>query len=167
VIILFELTGEYTIILPLMLAIVAATAVSHALSKETIYTLKLARRGVDLDARTGGHGRMGQVTVAAVMELLPDPLAADTSITAAGRALWLSANGVLPVMGADERYHGCVTARALAEALANTESADRTWLIWLRCHRRSPRSPHCPTRYTRWQELRAPDCPCWTATAPG
>jgi CIC family chloride channel protein len=48
VIILFELTGEYTIILPLMLAIVAATGVSQVLSKETIYTLKLTRRGVHL-----------------------------------------------------------------------------------------------------------------------
>ena len=126
VIILFELTGQYTIILPLMLAIVAATAVSHALSKETIYTLKLARRGVDLNATPGGHSWLGQVRVAAVMEPLPDPLAADTAISAAGQALWRSAHGVLPVMGADERYHGCVTARALAEAIANTESADRT-----------------------------------------
>jgi len=50
VIILFELTGEYTIILPLMLAIVLATGTSQLLSRETIYTLKLARRGVHLGA---------------------------------------------------------------------------------------------------------------------
>lgn len=60
VIILSELTGEYTVILPLMLAVVAATAVSHALSKNTIYPFKLACRGVKLDAATtGGHGRAG------------------------------------------------------------------------------------------------------------
>ena len=33
VIIMFELTGEYTIILPLMAAIVLATGVSHLLSR--------------------------------------------------------------------------------------------------------------------------------------
>ncbi|MHA6759695.1 chloride channel protein [Streptacidiphilus sp. PAMC 29251] len=44
VIILFELTGEYTIILPLMTAIVLATLVSRALSRDTIYTAKLRRR---------------------------------------------------------------------------------------------------------------------------
>jgi CIC family chloride channel protein len=126
VIILFELTGEYTIILPLMLAIVAATALSHALSQETIYTLKLTRRGVRLDAGSGVPGRLGRVRVAAVMEPMPEPVAAAMPIGAASRALWLSANGVLPVMGADERYHGCVTARAIAEALGNTESADHT-----------------------------------------
>ena len=50
VIIMFELTGEYTIILPLMAAIVLATGISHLLTRDTIYTLKLRRRGVDLDA---------------------------------------------------------------------------------------------------------------------
>lgn len=51
VVILFELTGEYSIILPLMTAIVLATAVSHAITGDSIYTLKLRRRGVVL----GGH----------------------------------------------------------------------------------------------------------------
>lgn len=49
-IIMFELTGEYAIILPLVTAIVLATGVSHLLSADTIYTLKLRRRGVDLSA---------------------------------------------------------------------------------------------------------------------
>ncbi|WP_084531343.1 chloride channel protein [Nocardia miyunensis] len=50
VVIIFELTGEYGVILPLMLAVVAATLTSRQLSRETIYTLKLTRRGVNLDA---------------------------------------------------------------------------------------------------------------------
>jgi len=49
VIILFELTDEYSIILPLMAAIVIATEVGHLISRESIYTLKLIRRGVDLN----------------------------------------------------------------------------------------------------------------------
>src|SRR5262249_19736681 len=49
VLIIFELTGEYTIILPLMFAIVLATAVSRGLSPDTIYTLKLRRRGIVVD----------------------------------------------------------------------------------------------------------------------
>jgi chloride channel protein, CIC family len=50
VVILFELTGEYTIILPLMLAIVLATGISHTVSRDTVYTRKLLRRGIDIDA---------------------------------------------------------------------------------------------------------------------
>jgi hypothetical protein len=48
VIIIFELTGNYTIILPLMATIALATGVSSLLSRDTIYTLKLRRRGIDL-----------------------------------------------------------------------------------------------------------------------
>lgn len=123
VVILFELTGEYSIILPLMLAIVAATLTSRVLSKETIYTLKLTRRGVDLDvAHHGSSSRLEKTTVASVMELMPEPIAADTPIEQAGRAVWLSANGVLPVTGADEHYHGCITAQSIAEALSDPSS---------------------------------------------
>jgi chloride channel protein, CIC family len=49
VVILFELTGEYSIILPLMVAIVLAELISRFISQETIYTLKLRRRGINLN----------------------------------------------------------------------------------------------------------------------
>lgn len=50
VIILFELTGDYRIILPLMLTVVVATLLSQlVLRGESIYTLKLSRRGVRLE----------------------------------------------------------------------------------------------------------------------
>ena len=50
VLIVFELTGEYSLILPLMLAVSLATGISHVLSRDSVYTAKLVRRGVDLDA---------------------------------------------------------------------------------------------------------------------
>lgn len=120
VIILFELTGEYSIILPLMLAIVVATLTSRLLSKETIYTLKLTRRGVDLDAaHHRSAARLEHANVASVMEPMPEPITAGTPIAEASRAIWLSANGVLPVTGADEQYHGCITAQSVTEALSD------------------------------------------------
>jgi CIC family chloride channel protein len=48
IILLFEMTRNYSIILPLMAAVVISTVITRSLSRETIYTLKLARRGVDL-----------------------------------------------------------------------------------------------------------------------
>lgn len=48
-IILVELTGEYALSLPLLIAIVTATVVSNCLSADTIYTLKLRRRGIQID----------------------------------------------------------------------------------------------------------------------
>jgi chloride channel protein, CIC family len=44
--ILFELTDDYHIILPLMLATVVSTLVAKAIYRESIYTLKLSRRGL-------------------------------------------------------------------------------------------------------------------------
>ena len=49
ILILFEMTGDYRIILPLMLATVISTLVSRMLSRDSIYTLKLTRRGVRLE----------------------------------------------------------------------------------------------------------------------
>jgi hypothetical protein len=48
VIVIVELTGDYTIILPLMATISLVTGMSSLLSRDTIYTLKLRRRGIDL-----------------------------------------------------------------------------------------------------------------------
>jgi CIC family chloride channel protein len=82
VLIMFELTGEYSIILPLMLAIVVATGVSRALMpKDTIYTLKLRRRGVDLHRGRPASGQgVPTATVASVMTPAPQAVAPDLSL---------------------------------------------------------------------------------------
>jgi len=48
IIILFELTSNYNIILPLMLSVVIASSVANHFMHESIYTLKLVRRGIRL-----------------------------------------------------------------------------------------------------------------------
>lgn len=49
ILIIFEMTGDYAIMLPLMTAVAISTVVSRSLRHETIYTLKLLRRGVDIE----------------------------------------------------------------------------------------------------------------------
>jgi CIC family chloride channel protein len=44
-----EMTGDFALTLPVMLAVAIATAVSRAISYGTIYTTKLLRRGQDID----------------------------------------------------------------------------------------------------------------------
>ncbi|MBI4301831.1 MAG: chloride channel protein [Chloroflexi bacterium] len=48
VLILFEMTNDYLIILPLMAAVVIATTISQHIDRESIYTTKLVRRGIVL-----------------------------------------------------------------------------------------------------------------------
>ena len=114
VVVMFEMTGEYSIILPLMLAIVLATLVSRLLARDTIYTLKLRRRGVDLD---GQERPRATATVRTVMEEVPGALPEDTALDEAARLLPLSEHGVQPVTDAAGAYRGVITARAVAEAL--------------------------------------------------
>lgn len=76
VLIIFELTGDYTIILPLMLAIVVATIVSRHLSVDTIYTLKLRRRGVTTH-RPRVPSVMQTVTIEGAARPVPEALTGD------------------------------------------------------------------------------------------
>ena len=50
ILILFEMTGDYKIILPLMTSCIISSLTAGQLFRESIYTLKLARRGVNLKA---------------------------------------------------------------------------------------------------------------------
>ncbi len=50
ILILFELTDDYRIILPLMLACIISTVTASQLKRESIYTMKLVRRGIDVRA---------------------------------------------------------------------------------------------------------------------
>nr|WSZ21008.1 chloride channel protein [Streptomyces canus] len=122
VVILFELTGEYSIILPLMLAIVLATATSHLLTRDTVYTLKLRRRGIDLEGPAPG-ARIGTQQVGSVMDPLPSSLSASTELADAADHLGLCGYGALPVVDDSGRYVGVVTAQAIAEALSEQPDA--------------------------------------------
>ena len=48
ILILFEMTGDYEIILPLMITCIISTVAVRRFTKESIYTLKLKRRGIDI-----------------------------------------------------------------------------------------------------------------------
>jgi CIC family chloride channel protein len=50
ILILFEMTDDYKIILPLMVACIISSLLASQLKRESIYTLKLLRRGVDIRA---------------------------------------------------------------------------------------------------------------------
>lgn len=67
VLIVFEMTGDYKIILPMMVSVVLATVISQMFHKESIYTDRLKEKGVDLeflhDAKI-----LGSVQVSDVME---------------------------------------------------------------------------------------------------
>jgi len=118
-IILFELTGEYSIILPLLLAIIVATGTSRLLTHDTIYTLKLRRRGVNIGtapANTVLHVLHVKDIMASPGAIAQDALASDGA-----RLLIASGRPALPVMMPSGGFAGVLTVRAVTDALANDD----------------------------------------------
>ena len=79
-----EMTGDFTLTLPVMLAVAIATATSRALSYGTIYTTKLLRRGQDID-RAAPWRAFGDLKAADVMHPFPQPLAVTAGPDRDGR----------------------------------------------------------------------------------
>ena len=69
-----EMTGDFTLTLPVMLAVAIATATSRALSYGTVYTTKLLRRGHDID-RAAPWRAFGDLKAADAMRPFSEPLA--------------------------------------------------------------------------------------------
>lgn len=118
VVILFELTGECSIILPLMLAIVLAAGVGALVSHDTIYTRKLLRRGIDING--SAHATLRRAEVSTVMVDPPDAIDADADadLAAAAAARLAGDEHDLPVLDRDGRFRGVISARAVLDALA-------------------------------------------------
>jgi chloride channel protein, CIC family len=143
-----EMTGDYTLTLPVMLAVAIATALSRALSCGTIYTIKLLRRGTDIDHPSSADP-FEDLTAADAMRSFPAPLAlaagppgapgpdpapppgpvtrqqhpqmlfATESLTQALRQLELYGRDGLPVISADGQYlQGWITSQNVLQAVA-------------------------------------------------
>jgi len=106
-------------------AIVLATGVSHLLTGDSIYTLKLRRRGVDLDAAPNAAA-INTTTVGQVMEPVTTHISESATLLESADLLTRAPHGQLPVLDAAGNYRGVVTARALTDGLADGGHNDAT-----------------------------------------
>ena len=120
--IIFELTGEYSLILPLLLAVLVATAVSALASGDTIYTRKLLRRGIDISAPRHGRAAMGGHTVAEAMGPPPRSVPETLNAREAAQLLVETRAGILAVADGQGRLRGIINASNLAEGLEEDDA---------------------------------------------
>jgi CIC family chloride channel protein len=107
IVFLFELTADYQIILPLMLAAVVADIVAAALLKESLMTEKLARRG--LKVRTEfSVDVLGTTLVRDVMTTAVETLPATATVGDARRKIAAGRHSAYPVLATDGRCTGIV-----------------------------------------------------------
>ena len=106
IIILFEMTGDYRIIGPLMIATVVSSLLSEFMSRESIYTLKLSRRGVDvIGARPD---LLATIPVAEAMTTEFDSISPETPVSDAMERLARGEGPRLPVGDGDGTLVGVV-----------------------------------------------------------
>jgi CIC family chloride channel protein len=119
ILIMFELTGDYRIMLPLMMTVVIATVVAQKIMRgESIYTLKLTRRGIRLQR---GHDVdvMQSVQVDEVMRTRVDNVGMDVTLTELAEVFTRSRHQGLPVLDNQEELWGMVTVSDLDRAVAD------------------------------------------------
>jgi CIC family chloride channel protein len=92
--------------------------VSHLLTADSIYSLKLRRRGINLEDAPRASV-LTTVTVGEVMKPVGPSLAKETTLLEAAAALAFVPAGQLPVVDAAGSYLGIITSRAVAETLAD------------------------------------------------
>ncbi|MFN2369958.1 MAG: chloride channel protein [Candidatus Krumholzibacteriia bacterium] len=116
ILILFEMTGEYRVILPLMLASIGAALVYRSLMRDSIFTLKFARQGQELQyGRESAALRSYQVQD--VMEVNPVTVRADAGLEAVLRLFLDNAVEHYYVVAADGRLHGRISIHDVKELL--------------------------------------------------
>jgi CIC family chloride channel protein len=115
IIILFEMTDDYRIILPLMLATVISTILAEHLGKESIYTMKLARRGIRLD-RGRDIDVMQGVLVGEAMTRDADCVSADLDLQELEPLFQETHHHGFPVLDDDGNLVGLVTLQDLMRA---------------------------------------------------
>ncbi|HHH42428.1 MAG TPA: CBS domain-containing protein, partial [Chloroflexi bacterium] len=117
ILILFEMTQDYRIILPLMLATVISTIVARHLDKESIYTLKLKRRGIDVYAGKDLN-LMRTILVAEAMTPIEEMVTVtpDTPLTDLARIFDETHHHGLAVLDEKGELYGVVTLADLERA---------------------------------------------------
>ncbi len=120
IVFLFELTGDYAVILPLMLATVLATLVASAVSDDSLMTEKLRRRGLrvhtDYEVDVLRTTSVGEVMTADVSSI--DPAATVGQVRARFVA---GGHGAYPIADEDGSVLGIV---ARGDVLRSTDERD-------------------------------------------
>ena len=118
-IMLFELSLNYSLMPPLMLACAVSTLVARRLYRESIYTEPLRRRGLELDRESPRPGAAMERTVADLMRQAIPPILDNTPFPRIAERFLTSPNNFLPVIDSDRRLLGVVALHDLKEYLTS------------------------------------------------
>ncbi|MCG8509671.1 MAG: chloride channel protein, partial [Rhodospirillales bacterium] len=120
--IIFEMTGDYSLTMAVMVAVVISSMIAKQVSGHSFFTFRLAQRGLDL-----GHGFeaaiLHRVRIGDLMATDCASLGADVRLPEIRRRLQSSGDGELFVTGKDGELIGTITLADLSD-VAFDNSAD-------------------------------------------
>ncbi|PRQ08882.1 chloride channel protein [Enhygromyxa salina] len=122
IVMIFELTGDYGLILPLMFACILSAFVAGRVEKDTLFDLTLRRRGSSRVLDTGDDiGVMQRGHVGDLMVLPDHMLRMSSSFEELQRAALVEDTPTLYLLDEHERVAGVIDSRALAARVLRGE----------------------------------------------
>jgi CIC family chloride channel protein len=117
IIMIFEISLDYSIMLPLMLACVVAIVVASRFVAESVYTEPLRRKGLSVAKESATLGATMERTVGDIMGPPVPPVRENTTLAQLATRFFTSSNNFLPVVDAKQRLAGLVALQDLKEYL--------------------------------------------------
>lgn len=123
IIMVFELTNEYTVILPMMASCILATLVQKTILNGSIYTLSLSRKGIDIDAGRE-IGILSSLRVRDIMDEHFTAVPPGASYESVLRKCLTGTSNYLYVVDDDNRLEGVISFSDLKEFVFEEELKD-------------------------------------------
>jgi CIC family chloride channel protein len=123
ILILFEMTGDYNIILPLMITCIISTLASGQVLKDSIYTLKLARRGINLKAGKEVNV-LKSIQVKDVMNANVETILESLSLGELSELISKSKNNSYPIVDKDGDITGVLSYSDYRDVVFNEDLKD-------------------------------------------
>jgi len=120
ILIVFEMTNDYRLIVPLMASVIVSLLVAERLHKESIYTLKLARRGIRI-RRGRDVDIMQAVRVEEIMMVPPGAVHEDMPVTLLANEFIKTGRHGFPVVDERGELSGVVSLRDYNRAMAHED----------------------------------------------
>jgi CIC family chloride channel protein len=117
IIMIFEISLDYSIMLPLMLACVVSILVASGFVAESVYTEPLRRKGLALSQESATLGASMDRRVGDIMGKPVPPVRENLTLSELAERFLTSSNNFLPVVDAKDRLIGLVALHDLKEYL--------------------------------------------------
>ena len=121
VLFLVEMTDDFGLMVPLLIAVAAATFVSQLLSRGTIYSIKAERLGVEIEEDVEPTNVMAQLRVSDAMSPMMEAFGPDTTLDEITLAFEGDPDPIALVVRENGEIYGILTGADIGEALAHGE----------------------------------------------